>query len=442
MRQLSSAITVCREELVPRLIAQRRQPLGARLWRIAIFCSLFSLIFAPEFVRDNTNDAGSTLYEKAVGGFRYVDLAVLALAFVHLVCLACMRTKKLKFPPALAAPGLAFVACIAVAAFYGKTKGGTNLFFDWRALALGIALCVVWSFWLQSGADASQAVGLFAVYMAVRISLLYLFYVAGFRETLLGISIPVFDGPVLSSIVFAGLLGFSFQDGASGRLPRLAWTALAVAAALMVLLCMRRTYWGELGLGAVILTLMQRDHRARNLKIMALALAAAALILGAALSNRLRSFDLTGNETQFSADNADHLHDLLDAWYEVRQSPVLGIGLGTSYPTWHIRRWKPESVMVHNAPLHVWLKYGLAGLACYLWFHAVLLRWFYRKARSAAGWQRPFLVAAFAYLSAQFVMTLGFAPWPYSELQLTALTAFILAAALALAQPLLLASNV
>ena len=58
-------------------------------------------------------------------------------------------------------------------------------------------------------------------------------------------------------------------------------------------------------------------------------------------------------------------------------SPLMGIGVGTAYPTWRIRNWKSESVMVHNAPIHVWLKYGAAGLVCYLWFHLLLLRWLY-----------------------------------------------------------------
>jgi O-antigen ligase len=104
----------------------------------------------------------------------------------------------------------------------------------------------------------------------------------------------------------------------------------------------------------------------------------------------------------------------------------MGIGLGTSYPTWRIKNWKTESVMVHNAPLHVWLKYGLAGLACYLWFHVALLGWLYRQSKSRTS--NAFLSAVFAYLAAQFAMTLGFAPWPYSELQLTTLMSFLLAA--------------
>jgi O-antigen ligase len=124
----------------------------------------------------------------------------------------------------------------------------------------------------------------------------------------------------------------------------------------------------------------------------------------------------------------------VDAWEQVKQAPILGIGVGVSYPTWHTRNWKADSVMVHNAPLHVWIKYGLVGLACYLWFHLALLRWLFQRSRTANGASGALLAAAFAYMAAQFVATLGFAPWPYSELQLTTLTSFILAASVTAVQ--------
>ena len=195
-----------------------------------------------------------------------------------------------------------------------------------------------------------------------------------------------------------------------------------------MLLCFRRTYWGELGVGTVILLVLRKRHRIRNFALVAATVGVAAILLGNSFASRIQSLDVTGADNEFSADNADHLLDLADAWDQVRQSPLVGIGLGTSYPTWRIRNWKTDSVMVHNAPLHVWLKYGLAGLVCYLWFHLALLGWLYRRAKQLQP-HDSFLSVAFAYLGAQFLMTLGFAPWPYSELQLTTLMSFILAVA-------------
>jgi hypothetical protein len=180
--------------------------------------------------------------------------------------------------------------------------------------------------------------------------------------------------------------------------------------------------------------------------------------------------------------------------------------------------------MVHNAPLHVWLKYGLAGLICYVWFHFAVFRWLHRRHQSARQTGRmptpcennagataryhffgqsgtgkqaaekvdcrlvlkghgfshaaqvlhfchpsgalalggsafqtfsaasgvapcdpgsfearripeqngpdgdqAWLGAALVYLAAQFAVSLGFTPWPYSSVQSTMLIAFILA---------------
>jgi len=402
-------------------------------WRALIFCLLFSIIFLPEFVRDGVSDP-SLPYAKVAGGFRFIDLAILFVVFGHVVALGCLHSKVVRFPRPLIVPGLAFLGCIGLAIGYGRSRGGGNFFFDWRGLALGIGLYFVWSLWLRNSFDVAAAVRVFAIYMAARIGLLYALYLAGYRDTLAGVPIPIFDGPVLSCIVFTGLLAFRYRESSSGT-SKLLWSGLAVAAYLFVLLCFRRTYWGELAVGTLILLLLQQRNRIRNLVLLAGLVALAAVILGASFSSRIQSLDVTRDDTEFSADNANHVYDLMDAWYQVRQSPVMGIGVGTSYSTWHIRNWKTESVMVHNAPLHVWLKYGITGLICYLWFHLALLRWLYRHSKAAMSRNTAFLGAAFAYLAAQFAMTLGFAPWPYSELQLTTLISFLLAAAATAADP-------
>jgi len=395
-------------------------------WRGLIACLLFSVIFLPEFPHEGSA-AGSFVYAKAIAGFRFIDFSVLALVLVHLSALISSRERFLFFPRALLLPGTAFLICVATGIGYGRLRGGSNFFFDWRALALGIGLYVVWTFWMRTAEGRQQVVRVFAIYMAVRIAVLFALYLSGRGETLLGVPIPTFDGPALSAIVFTALLAFRYRESCTG-VHRVLWMALAAASYLIVLLCFRRTYWGELAIGTIILMLRQR-RPVRNLALAGAMVCLAAVLLGRPFAARVQSLDVMQGDGDFSADNSDHLHDLQDAWDQVRQSPFMGIGVGTSYPTWRIRNWKIESVMVHNAPIHVWLKYGLAGLICYLWFHVAVLRWLYVRSKRGALSHSAFLSAAFAYLTAQFLMTLGFAPWPYSELQLTTLSSFILAAA-------------
>ena len=404
-------------------------PQQARRWsyralRAIVLCCVFSVILLPEFSRDG-GDSASVLYTKLSGGFRYIDVLLLLLVMGHVVGLACLRGRRVRFPRALAKPEAAFLGCIAAAIAYGASRGGSNFFFDWRGLALGIGLYFVWAFWMQDASDIDAAARVFLIYMGLRIATVLSLYLSGHRDTLLGVSIPIFDGPTLSCVVFASLLAFRSQQHAEWR-SKILWLAISLAGCVLVTLCLRRTYWAELAIGMGILLLGRRPHRGRGFVFAGTAVLIAAMLMGASFTGRVLSLDITHDDDEFSADNRDHLHDLVDAWNQVQQSPVMGIGLGTSYSTWHIRRWKAESVMVHNAPLHVWLKYGLAGLICYLWFHSALLRWVFRRSQLARG-RNSFLDAAFAYLTAQFVVTLGFAPWPYSELQLSALLSFVVA---------------
>lgn len=407
------------------------RPLSLRVWRALLFCLLFSVIFVPEFPRPGSDVPLSLMYAKVAGGFRMVDVFLLALVSAHAVAVACSRRKIVNLPAGVAVPGLGFLICIAVAMAYGAARGGSNFFFDWRALALGMGLYVVWSFWLRSEADVRTAVRVFGCYVALRLAIFYAMYLSGNGEPLFDVSIPIFDGPILSCIVFAGLLGFTAQECAIRAHARLLWLTLAIAAYVMIAICLRRTYWAELAIGTLVLLLSSQWRQAAKFVVLAGLLVAGAVLLGSRFTERLESLDLAQTDTQFSADNADHVNDLADAWDQVRQSPWMGIGLGREYETWRIRHWKPESVMVHNAPLHVWLKYGLAGLLFYAWFHIALLRWLARRRSRGSGTEAAFLRAAFAYLLAQLVVTLGFAPWPYSELQMTTLISFLVAAAVA-----------
>ena len=397
-------------------------------WQFLIFCALFSVMFLPEFIREGPASDSYWLYRKAVGGFRMVDLGIVALIIVHAAAVVSSRQISVSFPRPLFLPGVAFAACIATAISYGVMQGGTNFFFDWRGLALGTALYLVWAVWMQTPSAIAAGIRIFAACVAIRLALLYLQYMRGPRETLLGVPIPTFDGPSISALVFAALLALWAQETTADRLQKLFWMALAAACYVMVLLCFRRTYWIQLAIGTVVLMVLQRRRWLRNTLAFGTAIALAAVLMGQPLLSRMQAVNPLQEDNEFGADNSDHLHDLEDAWEQIKQSPILGIGVGTAYPTWESKSWKSESVMVHNALIHVWLKYGICGLVSYIWFHVALL-W-----QLGRGCRRPvrgasFRPAIFAYCTAQFVTTMAFAPWPYAELQMTTLLSFVLAAA-------------
>lgn len=413
-----------------RLRGSQAEPTGLRMARALLFSSLFALILLPEYVQGLGDPASkSQLYLPLAGNFRAIDIAILLLCAMHVFALGCSRRRSSHFPLRLLLLAGGFAIAIAVSFFYGAHHGGHNLFFDWRALALGAALYPVYRFWIQNSAGARDAVVIFGGFMAVAIIVVLARYVAGRGATLLGIHIPAFDGPTLSAMVCAALFGLCLSEAASGWSHGWLWLLLSAAAGIVVALSFRRTYWAELGIGIAILTVVRRRQRVRNLLLLAAVVLVAAATLGPALLTRIESLDVTRWDSQYGQDNADHVGDVLDAWDQVRASPLMGVGLGRSYPTWRIRNWKEQSVMVHNAPLHVWLKYGLLGLAFYLAYHVSLLGWLRRRSRGLPAANSAVVTAILAYLAAQFMVTLGFAPWPYSALQSTNLIAFLLALA-------------
>jgi O-antigen ligase len=408
--------------------------LARRVSQAMVLLPLFSLVLLPEYVQGlGDPQSKSILYRATVGPLRAVDVLLLAVIAVHGVVWASSRRMRVQFPRTLAIPGLGFLAAIAVGMLYGGLHGGTNLFFDWRALALGIGLYGVFAMWTQTPERARTAVYWFAGYMAVQIATIYASFFGGGGDVIVGVRIPVFDGPTLSAVVFTAGLALWMSDHARGAWRQTTWITLSAASYVLVLLSFRRTFWAELGIATGLALLLQRRRRWRKLLLAAAMFAAVATMLGPAFLERLESLDFTAGESEFSQGNPDHVGEVLDAWEQVKRAPMLGIGLGRSYPTLRIQDWKEESVMVHNAPLHVWLKYGLMGLAFYVWFHIALFRWLGRQRRKLsdeATIQLEWLGAALAYLAAQFAVGLGFSPWPYTSLQSSILVAFILAIAL------------
>ena len=435
--------------------------LARQLCQAIVLLPLFSLILLPEYVQGlGDPDMKSILYRGTIGPLRIVDALLLIVIAVHGAVWASSRKMRLHIPRSLVLPGLGFLAATAVAMIFGWLHGGTNLFFDWRALALGVGMYGVFAAWVQTPAEARSAMQLFAGCMAVRIGLIYATYLRGGGDVIVGVRIPLFDGPTLSAIVFTAVLALWMSDCARGGWRRLQWMSLSTAAFVLVLLCFRRTFWAELGIATFLLLLMQKRWRARKLLFASAIFVAGAVMLGPNFVERMQSMDFTTDESEFSQGNPDHVGEVLDAWDEVQRQPLLGIGLGRSYPTLRIQNWKEESVMVHNAPLHVWLKYGLMGLSFYVWFHFALFRWLHQQCNTPpaatedpgprishramasslpspdhrtaqSNEKRAWTGAALAYLTAQFVVSLGFTPWPYSSTQSTILTAFVLAVAIA-----------
>jgi hypothetical protein len=396
-----------------------------------------ALIFALVCFREYQGLVGepiSPLYGNAWAGFRWVDLLLLGLFYVHALWIMKTRQHLPRLPKSLKISALLILGSIGAAVSYGFYQGGEHLYFDWRNVLLGTALAVVFGCWIQTPLALEDAIHVFAWVMTARILYLlgnYFVLGRGVEGVVPGVITPVYDGPTIDGAVLLVLLAFGFTQQEVGRLQKMCWLVAGIAAFLLVFLSLRRTHWGEMTVGVVVVSVLQKNRKG----LWALILLSALLFIGNGSRFYLRaeSMNPLAENSPYATTNEDHVGDVLDALDVVKEHPVLGIGLGHSYRTQRITRWKTESWQVHNGPIHAWVFYGLAGLIAFFSFHASLFRWLKKlQTNEADARVRVFCRVGLAYLFGQFCVSCAFSPWPYGQLQCDILIFFIIGSLLSL----------
>jgi hypothetical protein len=383
----------------------------------------FPLMFVVEFERVPT----TWLYAVKVGpGLRVADVCVIGLAALQWAA-ARQRVAVLRLPRELAGPALLSLGAWSLALVYGAMTGGTQLFYDWRNVALGGVVAWIVAAGVRTRDDLFfmwkaflSFCAAFSLYSLVR-------YASGAGVEVFGLgSIPLYDQQTLVVLSFAGILAFSLWLS-NARLGRVSPLAYGLPCIVVVLLSMRRIPWAELAIGLGLTFLLQGNVRRRlqALAVMGLIATVAVVALGPSrLGPRLQSFNPFARGTPEASTNQDHVNDILDAWDIIKASPVLGIGLGKAYRTNRIAAWKTESTLVHNGPLHVWVYYGLLGLVAYVSWHvgffAFLLR-LRRRWHAVASETKPLIYAllggVLAWSVAVFLGRLTFLSPIYLSLQ-------------------------
>jgi hypothetical protein len=383
------------------------------------------LLFTFEF---NAFDAQAPniLYRREVGGgFRLIDVLILSLAALQLV-LARRTRVSLRFPTSLALPVSLAAVAWAISLAYGFLTGGTQLLYDWRSIVLGVAVSMITITGVRDRRDARLVLDALVVVSAgFSLYVLADFATGGGVRTGATGRIPLWDQHALAILSFSPVLAVArWLMRAPHRAMALACSA---PCSLVVLLASRRNNWGELlcALGLLLLVEGRVRQRLQAVGLVAVLLGVVAAALGPArLIARVESINPSASGTPETATNSGHVGDVLDAWDAVKASPILGLGQGKSYRTSRITDWKTESWMVHNAPLHVWIRYGLLGLLAYFWWHAAYFRYLTRlrvrwrlihdsDGRSTSA----LLLATLAWSVGVFVIGLFFSEWSYTSLQ-------------------------
>jgi len=405
-----------------RLDVRNRGDIRLRLIPVLLCLPVLFMFEFSAFTAQTT----SRLYSTDVGGgFRLID--VLNMGLTALQLMITRRTRlSIRFPTSLAFPLALATGAWAISLAYGKLTGGTHLMFDWRSIVLGVAISLITAAGVRSRRDSAIVLDTVLILSAAfSVFVLAAFAAGGGVRTGPTGRIPLWDQHALTVLSFSPVLAVARWLTQAPR-RRLALLC-SIPCFAVVVLSSRRNNWGELLCGLGLLLLLDGGVRRRfhALGLVAVLMAVVTVVLGPArLASRVESMDPNAYGTPESATNAGHVGDVLDAWDAVKTSPWLGIGQGKPYRTSRIVDWKTESWMVHNAPLHVWIRYGLLGLIAFFWWHAAYFRYLNRLRRrwrvfreDGARETSALLLATLCWSVGVFIVAMFFSEWSYTSLQ-------------------------
>ena len=130
---------------------------------------------------------------------------------------------------------------------------------------------------------------------------------------------------------------------------------------------------------------------------------------------RFASLDPTQTRADnvYATTNQGHIDDILDGWDQVRAHPITGLGVGVLYHPTRTARWKGDAGMVHNAPVEMWIKFGLLGVVVFFAIYFILFRDIWRR-RRGSGCSDLLAFGAGAFLLGNFVVICTVYAWPFS----------------------------
>jgi O-antigen ligase len=231
-------------------------------------------------------------------------------------------------------------------------------------------------------------------------------------------------------------VALSLASLGSGR--RWLWIVGIVPPTAVIVLSFRRFAWAELAAVLVILVAVRGVRLGRD-QMRRLGLVALVLVIGLGLLvssrdaeqylERIRTFNfISPSASKYAVTNQSHLDDILDGWDRVRENPILGQGVGDRFVGERTASWKGTGGNIHNGPLTVWVLFGALGLAQYIAGYILLILLLWRRARGDDH-EAPVVRGIFAFVTAQFLVSLFVVTWPFAFWQTSILTFALVAAA-------------
>jgi O-antigen ligase len=401
------------------------------LWWIAVGALLLCGLMFNEFA--TAEGPPSFFHRKLAGGFSIANVTILLFAYV--AALRRLRLGAANVSRACVYSVVAVSIPVVLSVWVGVAHGSTNPFGSWKDLLMGALFAFgLWSTIAQRESDVRRFAELFVIVTTgYSVYLLGRYLLGGGVVTQTLGRTPVFDAPTLDFLVGTVALSLAMLTTDSRR--RL-WLSGIVLPTIVIVLSLRRHSWGELAVVVCILGAVRGvrlwDRRQGRVApvLVVIAIAGLAVALGTGgsrFTQRLASFNVAHASTaRYDNTNQSHLDDIRDGWDQVRHHWILGLGVGVRFVGARTFSWKGQGGDIHNGILTVWVIFGLLGVVEYLGGHVLLFRLLRRRVRSEQGEAAAVARGAFAFLLAQFLVSLTFVTWPFAFWQESILTfAFI-----------------
>jgi hypothetical protein len=343
-------------------------------------------------------------------------------------------------------------AALALAIAVAIVTGAPDLFADWRNFVLTILVILVIAPWLSEKEWKRQALGDLVIAYGVAGVFLLVRWLLGGGDVIFDQRVTVFYWPHLFVMTFAAVAGAMMVLATIGASPasseasrgamsrpwsaRSSWVlGSSVVCTLVIMLSFRRSFWLAWAVGMFVVLVIAWNRRqltSRNVMAVGVTVTIGFVALFVAMGteavlDRFESF-LPSSSGDYSATNEDHVNDVVEAFRAISDEPILGVGIGRTYPTPSLAHWKVRSFEVHNAVVHAWLKFGIVGMIVFLGFH---LQWIRSLLRPVQDLEFDAVRAGLAaYIISQFANTLV-QTWVYGRVQMAIHMGVLLAVVLA-----------
>lgn len=287
------------------------------------------------------------------------------------------QRRQIRLPQPFTAPLVLLALALAVGAILGVTSGGdsTSIVNSLRSFVPLLVVPLLVVNLIDTRRHLLQAAGLAAALAAVKGLEGLLTWATGAGRPLEGTTITFYE-PAANFLLLVAVLGIVTAFLLKVTLP--IWVRLALpVATLALVLSYRRNFWIAAVLGLALIVIFSRLQEERRVLLPLLVVIAVAGIAGFAwlgppeLQGPVAERAGSLSRTQITSNPYDRyrLDEQQNVIAEIRQSPLVGIGLGVPWQVTHALPVELEGgrLYSHTVALWYWLKLGFAGLVAYVW---------------------------------------------------------------------------